>query len=92
MLPSSARFLKLQQNMSRDHGIVVRIPKAWALGETVDTDGLYKAAKELCEQIKNMLDKGELDADKARLRLERKLKELVKPKPEAEPKEAPDPP
>lgn len=41
---------------------------------------MKQATKENCEQIKKMLDSGEIGPDKGRLTIERTLKELVEPK------------
>ena len=88
-----SRFLKLQVNMSGEHGIVVRVPKAWTMAQEINKEKLSEATKEICEQIKNLLDRGELDPDKNdKLRLERLLKDLVEPKRKRQPdtKDQPD--
>lgn len=48
---------------------------------------MKEAAKEICEQIKNLIDSGEIGPDKGQLAIERTLKELVEPRK----KRTPDP-
>lgn len=83
-----SRYLKLQHNRRGDeHVVTVRVPKAWTLGQTLNKKKLKEAAKEICEQIKKLIDSGEIAPGKGRLAIERTLKELVEPRK----KRAPDP-
>lgn len=81
------RFLKLRPNMKRAevHGFVIRVPKPWALGQVLDTEKLSEATKKLCEQIRKMLDNGELSPDKEKVFVPKLLNELTKAKPKPDP-------
>jgi hypothetical protein len=85
------RFVKLEPNRiasGEEHIVTVRIPKVWTRGQSLDKEKLQAVTKEICEQIKKMLDEGEIGPDKP-LRIRRMLKELVEPKkkPAPEPEE-----
>jgi hypothetical protein len=66
------------------------VPKVWTHGQALDKEKLQSAAKEICEQIKKMLDEGEIGPDK-RLRIERMLEKLVEPRKKPAPKGEEDP-
>lgn len=88
------RFPKLEYNRRDEkHEVTVRVPKVWKFGQRLDHEKLYEVAKKICEQIKNMIDKGEIGPDKGRLKVVETLKELVKPKkrPAPEPEEPSEP-
>ncbi|HEY7610279.1 MAG TPA: peptidoglycan-binding domain-containing protein [Alphaproteobacteria bacterium] len=78
-----ARFMKLERNVRRNHSIVIRVPKAWALDQEINKEKLSEATRKICEQIKNLLDEGELEQGKERIFIKRLLDELVKPKPKS---------
>jgi hypothetical protein len=79
------RYMKLVRNMEKTHGIVVRVPKPWALGHVLDKEKLSEATGEICEQIRKMLERGELDPGKDKLFLEKLLDKLTKAKPKPDP-------
>lgn len=88
------RFAKLEYNRRHGrHEITVRVPKVWKFGQTLNNEKLYDAAKEVCEQIKKMIDEGEIGKDHGWLRITKMLDDLVKPKkpPKPEPRELSDP-
>jgi hypothetical protein len=87
------RFFQLERNMTDHHGIVVRLPKPWALGQKINKEKLSEATREICEQIKNMLNKGDLAPGKEKIFIEKLLNHLVKPRPKRGPvpKDSPDP-
>lgn len=87
-----SRFLKFQKN-AHDKTFVIRVPKAWQMGQSLDKEKLSEATREICEQIRNMLDGGELAPGKEPVFKEKLLDNLVKPKPKRSPvpKDAPDP-
>jgi hypothetical protein len=83
------RFVNLEYNRRGEMlEVTVRVPKVWKFGQKLDNEKLYEAARKICEQIKNLIDKDEIGPDK-RLKILEKLGELVKPKKGAapEPKE-----
>jgi hypothetical protein len=75
------RYVKLERNMSGGHGAVVRVPKGWVLGQEVDKERLSQVVGEVCEQIKNMLKRGDLAPGKENIFIRKLLNDLVKPKP-----------
>lgn len=90
MMPDAGeerRFAKLQRNLTDHNRVIVRMPKPWALGLEINKESLSEFTKELCEQIKKMLDRGEFGPDKDKLRLDRLFKDLVKPRPKDKPPE-----
>jgi hypothetical protein len=87
----NSRYMKLQYNrQDEEHIVTVRVPKVWTHGQALDKEKLQSAAKEICEQIKKMLDEGEIGPDK-RLRIERMLEKLVEPRKKPAPKGEEDP-
>ena len=85
-LAEKNRYIKVEPNM-KNHAFVVRVPKAWTMGQQLNKERLSAVTRELCEQIKNMLGKGEFPPGKEKAFIDKLLKELIKPKP----KRGPDP-
>lgn len=74
------RYMKLEHNIEdQQHVVLVRVPKAWKLGQGLNKERLQEATKEVCEQIKKMIDEGAIRPDN-RSRIRRLLKDLVEPK------------
>ncbi len=85
-----SRFLKFMAN-AHDKTFVVRVPKAWQMGQSLDKEKLSEATKEICEQIKKMIESGELARDKEKVFVKKLLDNLVKPKRGSVPRDVPDP-
>jgi hypothetical protein len=86
------RYLKLEKNLRDVHRAVIRVPKGWVLGQQIDKERLSEATKKICEQIRKMLDHGDLAPDKKKAFIPKLLDDLVKPKPARVPRPERPPP
>jgi hypothetical protein len=84
--------LKLEKNLRDVHRAVIRVPKGWVLGQQIDKERLSEATKKICEQIRKMLDHGDLAPDKKKAFIPKLLDDLVKPKPARVPRPERPPP
>jgi hypothetical protein len=74
------RFFQLQRNLTEHNAIIVRVPKAWPHGQTINKERLSKATREICEQIKNMIERGDLVKGQEPIFIEKLLDRLLKPR------------
>jgi peptidoglycan hydrolase-like protein with peptidoglycan-binding domain len=81
--PTSAeelRYMRLDRNLSDRNRIVVRMPKPWMLGQQIDGAALTEAAKRLCKEVKDAVDRGEIGPGKDNAQWQRFFKGLTKPR------------
>jgi len=74
------QFARLNVNAGIYDRIFVRLPKAWLLGEEIDPKKLGDFARELCREVKKVVDEGEVGDGKEKLRIEKIVKNLTKKK------------
>lgn len=74
------QFARLDTNAGIYDRIYVRLPKAWMYGEQIDPKKLAEFTRELCREVKKVVDEGKVGDGKEKLRIEKIVKNLTEKK------------